>query len=204
MFHDCSGARWGARWAAAFIDVLGNGAESALVCLQALTVHLNTVSRILFGRAAARQLERMLRESIPTEKVLSDKTDIELEYVIRFICLLVEKKQFLHIDSIMALIEERLDTQKGILYVTVESAVSVDSEFENELKQMIMDRTGAKGIKMKICVVPELLAGYRLRFSGWYIDASLKKMMHTMAAELTAKAKTSLPDMPTQESMEYK
>jgi len=154
-----------------------------LVCLQSLSPQLKNASGSLFGRTAAQRFEILLRESTITEN-----TETEYMYVIRFICLLIEKNSLHRIDSIVVQIEKQLDKQNGILDVTVESAEPIDCGFKNELEKMITGKTGAAGIKMDMRVIPELLAGYRLHFDGWYYDASLKEIMKTMAAELTANA----------------
>ena len=98
--------------------------------------------------------------------------------------------------------EEQLDKQNNILDVIAESAVPIDSIFEKELEKMITSRTRAAGTKIKKRVVPDLLAGYRLHFGSWYVDASLKGIMEKMAADLIIErdspANTALAVMPVQ------
>jgi F-type H+-transporting ATPase subunit delta len=83
-------------------------------------------------------------------------------------------------------IEERIDERSGTLTVTAESAAPLDSAFEEELKRRIIEQTGAANIKMKTRVVPALLGGYRLRIGGFFVDASVKRQMEEMQAELEA------------------
>jgi F0F1-type ATP synthase delta subunit len=182
-------------WAAAFISVSGENADAGLACLRAMTPPVQAVKGALFGRSAAKQLEKILRESAISPAVSpaagraaggADRPDIAAEYAIRFISLLIEKNLFRYIDLILEKIEARLDEQKGILDVTAESAAPMDSVFEEYLRQMIRERTGAAGIKMKTRLAPELLGGYRLRISGLCIDASLKGQLDTMTADLAA------------------
>jgi F0F1-type ATP synthase delta subunit len=98
---------------------------------------------------------------------------------------LVEKNCFRYIDLLLKKIGQMLDEQKGILNLSIESAAALDSGFQDELTQMIRNKTGAAGIKMKISIRPELLRGYCLRYKGYFIDASLKGQLDNMAAELT-------------------
>jgi ATP synthase F1 delta subunit len=170
----------GNRWAAVFVNCLGENTEEGLVCLKALIKPLNAVSGTLFGFSAARRLEKTLRESGAAAR----DSSIALEYSIRFVCLLVEKKCFRHIDVVLQNIEERLDVQKGVLAITVESALPVDSSLEEKLKQQIMEKTGAAEIKIKAVLNPDLLGGYRLRIGGFYIDASLKGQIEKMKIAL--------------------
>jgi len=173
----------GNRWAAVFITVLGENAAEGLICLKAMVQPIKTISGALFGYSAARRLEKLLRESV-AEGV--GGTNGTVEYVIRFISLLVEKKQLKYIDMILQKIEERIDERTGTLAVTVESASPLDSVLEKELMRRIVERTGAANIKMKTRLVPALLGGYRLRAGGLYVDASVKGQMDKMRADLEA------------------
>jgi F-type H+-transporting ATPase subunit delta len=175
----------GNRWAAVFITVLGENAAEGLDCLKAMIQPIKTVSGTLFGFSAARRLEKLLRESV-ADGTGGKQDSIVIEYVIRFITLLVEKKQLKYIDIILQKIEERIDERTGTLAVTVESASPLDSVLEKELMRRIVERTGAANIKMKTRLVPALLGGYRLRAGGLYVDASVKGQMDKMRADLEA------------------
>jgi ATP synthase F1 delta subunit len=173
-------------WAAAFIKVYGKNASEGLACLKALAAPLKPVSTRLFGLQAAKRLEKMLRENAGEsgDGVGDVSANNAAEYAIRFICLMVEKNVFRRIDTVIERIEKRLDEQNGVLELTAESAAPVDNAFEEELKKMIAGRTGAAGIKMKMRVVPELLAGFRLRCGSFFVDASLKGQLERMTADL--------------------
>jgi len=173
MFH-------ATRWAAAFLAVSGKDTEDAFLCLKALSVPIKSVHGAFFGHGASAELEKILRESANSAAV----TETAVEYAIRFICLLVEKNYFRHIDPLLQRIEQKLDEQKGILALSLEAASPLDSGFEKELTQAIKEKTGASGVKMKTSVKPELLAGFLLRFNGFYVDASLKGQLDAMKAGL--------------------
>jgi F-type H+-transporting ATPase subunit delta len=177
MFHED-------RWASAFINVLGENAGGGLACLRALAPPLKAVPGALFGRDAAAKLEKLLRSAADQAGGFSQ--DKPLEYAIRFISLLVEKNYFKYIDPVLRKIEKKLDDKMGILDITAESAFPMDSGFEENLRRMIKERTGAAGIKMRTRLVPELLGGYRLRIGGFSVDASLKGQLEKMAKDLTA------------------
>ncbi|GHV94455.1 hypothetical protein AGMMS50293_07750 [Spirochaetia bacterium] len=187
MFH-------GDRWVNAFINVLGENADAGLACLKALTPPVKTIPGELFGRSAAAKLEKLLRESVSA--VPAAEIGKEMEYAIRFICMLVEKNFFRRIDSVLQKIENTLDEKKGILDITAETASPIDSGFEENLRRMIKERTGAAGIKMETRLVPELLGGYRLHIGGLCIDASLKGQLEKMTADLMASAKMSVVSAP--------
>ncbi len=170
------------RWAGAFLSVSGANADEAFVCFKALTANVKTLRGLLFGHSAAAKLEKILREC---SKVAGTATPAT-EYAIRLLCLLVEKNCFRYVDILLHKIEQDLDARNGILDVTLETAAAVDSGFEKELELLIKDKTGASGVKMKICIRPELLGGYLLRIGSLFIDASLKGQLENMAAQLSA------------------
>ena len=174
MFH-------ATRWTAAFMAVSGENAEGVFLCLKALSVPVKSIHGVFVGHSAAAELEKILRESAGVSK-----TEISpiVEYAIRFICLLVEKKCFRYIDSLLQRIEQKLDEQKGFLDLSLETASPLDSGFEKELAQMIREKTGASEVKMITSVKPELLAGFLLRIGGFYVDASLKGQVEAMKADL--------------------
>ena len=183
MFH-------GDHWAEAFVTVLGENAARGLECLRAMVPPVKAIPGELFGHAAARRLEKLLRESLAASGVSGGA---EAEYAIRFISLLVEKNKFRYADSLLRRIEQKIDHQNGILDVFAESAAAMDSAFEEELRRKIMEQTGAAGIKMKTSVNPALLGGYRLRIGGFHVDASLKGQLEQMTTDLTAAAVASAP-----------
>jgi F-type H+-transporting ATPase subunit delta len=183
MFH-------AGRWAQAFLSVSGADANEAFLCLNALAARVKTFHGALMGHTASLKLEKLLRESVASSAATSEasggtKTTPAVEYAIRFLCLLVEKKYLMHLGLLLERIEQELDKQNGILGVTVESAVAVESGFEKELTRMIKDKTGAAGIKIKTIVRPDLLGGFLMRIGSHYIDASLKGQLESMAAYLS-------------------
>ena len=171
------------RWAAAFVGLAGNDPE-ALSCLKALIPPVKAIPGALFGHASSRRLALLLQESAEAAGFAGQSA----AYAIRFIALLVEKNLFGHIDSIMARVEELFDQQAGVLDVTAESASPMDDAFQDELRRKIADLGGAAKVNLKIKLVPELLGGYRLRFRGFYVDASVKGQMEKMKASLEAAA----------------
>jgi F-type H+-transporting ATPase subunit delta len=177
------------RWAAAFVGALDSKAEEGFTCLKKLSEELRPIGAVLFGRSAASSIEETLSQEFIVQKDHSGGNNIEHEYPICFICLLIEKNLFRKIDLIIAKIEKLLDKRNGVLEALVETAedsFSGDGGFEDQLAKMIQSATGAARIKMHTRVVPELLAGYRLRIGELCVDASLKNQIAQMTADLTA------------------
>jgi len=174
------------RWAGAFLTVSGANSDEAFLCLKALAAQVKTVQGVLMGHGASAKLEKILRESAAAAAAAgaAGAETPAVEYAIRFLCLLVEKNCFRYISLLLQKIEQDLDARNGILNAVVEAAAVVDGGFEKKLTQMIKDKTGASGVKMKTCVRPELLGGYILRIGSHYVDASLKGQLESMAVHL--------------------
>ena len=100
-----------------------------MVCLKAMAGPVKTIPGILFGRAAARRLEAMLRQAVCATEHGPAPCEPDVEYAIRFISLLVEKNHFRDIDLIINCIEEKLDADKGIVRIRLESASAMDTGF---------------------------------------------------------------------------
>jgi len=86
------------RWAAAFLAVSGESAQGAFLCLKALSVPVKSIHGVFVGHGASAELEKILRESVSAcAKTSKAEADSDVEYAIRFICLLVEKNCFRYI-----------------------------------------------------------------------------------------------------------
>ena len=167
------------RWASVFITVSGENADEAFLCLKALAGQVKTVQGILMGHSASAKLEKILRESVAGAETPAT------EYAIRLLCLLVEKNNFRYINLLLHRIEQNLDAKNGILNAVIEVSAPADDGFEEKIKLMIKEKTGAVSVKMKTTVKPELLGGYILRIGSHYIDASLKGQLKNMTAQLS-------------------
>jgi len=179
-----------ARWARAFLAVSGGDAGDTLICLKALAAPIKSVRGVFFGSNGSARIEKVLREITDTGGNTGGEAENSpaVEYAIRFICLLVEKHSFRYIDLIVSRIESILNERQGILDVTIEAASSAsaatDAVLEENLRQMIKERTGAAEVKINTRIKPQLLGGYLLRTEGFYIDASLKGQLEKMTAAL--------------------
>jgi F0F1-type ATP synthase delta subunit len=66
----------------------------------------------------------------------------------------------------------------------LEYARDPGAEFLDQLTGTLVEKTGAAGVRLSTRVVPELLAGCRLRIGGGLIDASLQTRLRQLEAEL--------------------
>ena len=160
------------RWAAAFINVVGEALDEGLAALKALIPGIQNIPGVLSGNVSADQLERMIRGSMEKTGASGRGT----EYACRLIVLLVKKRQFSQHSSTALLqeIEKMRDRKNGVLLVMVDSAFPLDEEFQKTLQETMKHKLGAKEIKLIPRIVPELLGGYRLQIGSESVDASLR------------------------------
>ncbi|MDR3115563.1 MAG: F0F1 ATP synthase subunit delta [Treponema sp.] len=179
----------GERWAAGFIGSCGAHAEAGLEALKALVPIIAEIPGTLKGTATARALERMIRKGIQAAPESGGLSDPGMEYAVRIIFLLVKKGYFIHAPALISAIELRLDQERGILRVTVESAFPVEASFPTDLKRALAGRPGpyktaVKEIKVRVHLVPELLGGYRVRIGNEIVDVSLRTQLYKLGRDL--------------------
>jgi F-type H+-transporting ATPase subunit delta len=156
--------------------------EEGLDLLRVLAPCIQGIHGSVSGTFAAAQLEKMIRKALPLAGAQAGSGK-GIEIAVRFILLLVKKNLFRHIDAVITEIENELNHLRGILPVALESALPA-GDFQDSLTKQLMEKTGAKGIKLDTRLVPELLGGYRLRIGGEIIDASLRSQLQQMSADL--------------------
>jgi F-type H+-transporting ATPase subunit delta len=177
------------RWALAFTGVLKTGhsedAGEALALLKTVAAPLHRIPGLFSGTSAALRLDRKIHDALEKSgaAALGAKTT---ETVCHFLDLLAKKGHFRHIDAVIREIEGIFDKKNGVLPVKLESAFPLDGDFEAGLLEMLKIHTGAKAIRLEKCVVPELLAGYRLQIGSESLDATLKAQLQRMTKELAS------------------
>ena len=171
MFHS-------KRWADVFINVLGKNVKEGFDYLNLIVPIIKRAPLHINAYSASVQIEKILKEGLAT------CANPELEYVNRFICLMIEKKKFGFIDSVLEKIEIKLNKMNNVLAVTLDSAVPLNEVFEKNICDQIMVHTGASGISLKKRIKPELLGGYRLWIGQNFFDASLREQIKLMKKDM--------------------
>ena len=171
-------------WAAAFINSFekeGVEFEDGLTTLMALS-HGVSMGGAFSGRAAAEELEPLIRSAITKTGTISSAEEI----AVRFFLLMVKKNKVRYKDSVIREINNILDKKRGVVAASVEYAFTPKEEFESCIKEAIRKRTGAAKVNLTGKVSPELIGGYRLRIGDEVIDASILYQLHRMKDSLTA------------------
>jgi F-type H+-transporting ATPase subunit delta len=172
------------RWAAAFFGAAPSpeAAEEGLAAFKALLPPVEKLRQAMPGTAQALRLEGVIRAAALKTGLRSSG----LEGAIRLITLLVKKNRLKYGPRTAERIEQMLNEKKGLVEVTLETAVPPEAEFEEALKQALIKKTGARDIRVLPRILPELLGGCRLRMGGRTIDASLRGQLAKLAADLDA------------------
>jgi F0F1-type ATP synthase delta subunit len=147
------------RWAAAFVNSMGGEAGEGFAVLKILSAWVKDLPGAVFGSYAAKRLEKLIGKGV--EKNGAEKAEI-LKKCSRFVCLLVKKDLFKHIDPVLREIEKILNEQSGILPVIVESVLPLDRDLEALMTEELKKRKGAAEVKLENRLNPALVGGLRL------------------------------------------
>jgi hypothetical protein len=182
------------RWAQGFVNaaaVTGDAAGAANTAALALEFAkvmgpaLSSIKGQVAGTAAARRLVPLFRRvfaAVPAEA--GGQEDRARELALALMLLLVKKNLLRYSGRVIGAIEQELDARQGILRARLEFARDPGAEFLDQLKESLIKKTGAAGVRLSTNAVPELLAGCRLRIGSDIIDASLQTQLKRLEAEL--------------------
>ncbi|GHV81965.1 hypothetical protein AGMMS49991_05230 [Spirochaetia bacterium] len=170
------------RWADAFVEVCGKDLNEGFAALKVFTACTAGMTGLVTGGAAAVKLEKMLRTAIKEAGFGAGNRGAE--FAVRFMILLVRKKQFRYREVILKEIERLTDRINGLARAKIESAAPLDEGFQEKIKTELKHRTGAQEVVLGTRIVPDLLGGYRLFIGTNLIDTSLRGQLKKMAADL--------------------
>jgi hypothetical protein len=185
------------RWARAFVNAAAGRGDAvnragdtkaafyALELVKVLGPVLLSVKGHMAGTVAARRLGQLIHRvfaAVPPEDGGPEGRSREL--ALGFMLLLVQRNLLNRIDQLIGAIEQELDSRQGILRAHLEFARDPGAEFLDQLKESLMAKTGAAGVRLSTSAVPALLAGCRLRIGSDRIDASLQTRLKELEAEL--------------------
>jgi F0F1-type ATP synthase delta subunit len=169
------------RWADAFVNVLDEEAEAGLETLRALAPIVKTIPGKVSGLVTARRLEAMIRSA---GKKTGFEHERSFEISCRFVSLVVLHDYLAKLDQLIEAVGVCIDRRQGTLQGILEYAVKPEDSFIREFEEALKRKTGAKSIRLKGRLEPELLGGYRLRAAGFLVDASLSGALKRMKRDL--------------------
>jgi F-type H+-transporting ATPase subunit delta len=191
------------RWAAAFINSLGNEndtIEDGIEALKALASWTKALNGELFGSAAAEKLEKLIRSGFEkTYGMAKNLPSPAPEAALKIIVLLVRKNYFRHIDSVIVEAQKLLGKKNGIVSATLEYALPPQAAEaalatssapaladEPRIIAAIKKRTGAARVELERRINSELIGGYRLQIGDEIIDASVRSQLRKLESRLAS------------------
>jgi len=100
--------------------------------------------------------------------LFADKT---LQLTVDFLCLLVEKKRFKLLAAISEALDELIRDMKGIVLVSVASALPVNDRERESLCQRLEKWLG-RTVQLTVAHAPALLCGIQIRVGDRFYDGS--------------------------------
>jgi len=104
----------------------------------------------------------------------------------RFIQLMLRNHCFYQYQGIVREIEKAINKQNGIEEVIIETAEELQEGILEAVKEKALRLTGAKGVKLILRVIPDLIGGVRLRWGSIVLDGSIKWRLEKMAMDMSA------------------
>ena len=114
------------------------------------------------------------------EKSFKNKIDDKLY---NFLNVLIDKKRMYILPNIEALYTKKLEEEKNILEVEVQSVIELDDDMKNKLIEKLAKMTN-KTIVLKPVINKEIIGGLVLSFGGKIIDGSVKTQLKSLQKQL--------------------
>jgi len=179
-------------WAEAFMSAAGSAsvAEEALEDLRVFCHAALMLPGDLSGRNDADRLGRCITAALvsiskatPARK--GNEQDVAV-FASRFIQLMMRNRCFYQYQGIVREIEKAINKQNEIEEVIIETAEELQEGILEAVKEKALRLTGAKGIKLILRVIPDLIGGIRLRWGSIVLDGSIKWRLEKMAEDMSA------------------
>ncbi|MBI4056552.1 MAG: ATP synthase F1 subunit delta [Elusimicrobia bacterium] len=133
------------------------------------------------------QMALFLHPLIPVEEKKKElRALLKSKYsplTLRFLELLVEKKRFGLLSSVLAQFEEILDDKMGVIKAQVRTAFPLTGAEEKKLKQELKRLTG-KEIALEVREDPVIMGGIVVKMGDWVLDRSFTNVLNQMKEQL--------------------
>jgi F-type H+-transporting ATPase subunit delta len=131
---------------------------------------------------AALQADGMTDERFTTivQRVLPDATQKQLN----LLRLLRRKGRLALGPSIASYLRELADEQRGVLRAVVTTAVELDDERRERVRQRIVETTGRQQVEVETRVDPDILGGMVVRIGDQMVDGSTRARIRNLRSSL--------------------
>ena len=114
------------------------------------------------------------------EKAFKDKINDKLY---NFLNVLIDKKRIFILPNIETLYTKKLEEEKTILEVEVQSVIELDDDMKNKLIEKLSQLTN-KTIVLNPVINKDIIGGLLLSFNGKIIDGSVKTQLKNLQKQL--------------------
>ena len=101
-----------------------------------------------------------------------------------FLELLVNKGRYENVEDILDYFILRVKEHRGIGQAFVTSAVEIDAETKNRIKEKLLSTTDYKAIEIEYKIDPSLLGGMVIRIKDRIVDNSVKTKLEQISRDL--------------------
>lgn len=114
------------------------------------------------------------------EMIFSDKVG---EITMGFFAVTVRKRREQYLSHIAHAFVQQYNVLQGIKELSLTTAVAIDEDLKDRIKQMVKDVTQVKEIELETVVDKNILAGFILKFEDKLYDASAASKFDALAEE---------------------
>jgi F-type H+-transporting ATPase subunit delta len=107
-------------------------------------------------------------------------------YARNFFLLMIRRGCLYQYKKIVARIQNNIDQNNGTVRAALETPFEAEPEFIELVKQSLLKKTNARDIRLRSCLFPELVGGFRIRMGSVLLDGSLSTRLAKMASDLGA------------------
>ena len=107
------------------------------------------------------------------------------EDLLGFLFLTADKNREAYLLPALGLLIDMIEKSKNIVTANVLSAAEYDKKQIDELKKMLSKKL-EKDVKLSLSVDPSVIGGPYIYADGYYIDWTVKKKLHDLAANMKA------------------
>jgi len=114
------------------------------------------------------------------QRVLPDASQKQ----VNFLRLLRRKARLSLGPSIASYLRELADEQRGVVRAVVTTAVELDDERRERVRQRIVDTTGRQQVEVEVRVDPDILGGMVVRIGDQMVDGSTRSRLQHLRSSL--------------------
>ncbi|HEY9629239.1 MAG TPA: ATP synthase F1 subunit delta [Coleofasciculaceae cyanobacterium] len=107
-------------------------------------------------------------------------------YTLNFILLLVDRGRILFVEDIFRQFQVLLRQIRKAVLAEVTSAVALNEEQQNGIRQKVLSMTQAEQVELALSVDPDLMGGVIIKVGSQVVDASLRTQLRRIGMKLGA------------------